>query len=278
MAAVGWTAGLTGCARWSDNVENSRLMLQQAKVPTNTVVMEAAFVQVSDRLRQPIRELWQKTDEQHLSPEQRREIYANGLRTGTVGNEFPSVLKDALDEQKVTAEQVAQDPSKLSNPTTSQHRIQCRSGKIVPIVVSPTVKQRDILVREDGAIRGRTFPACQCIIELEAEPMANGLVAVHLTPMVEYGEAKSRPVGKDGTWQLAIRKDQHQFSHLAMSMEMRAGETVLLSCSEPPQGLGGAFFADSNEPNANCRLVLLRVAQTQRDGLFDALSNPSSRP
>jgi hypothetical protein len=220
-------------------------MLQQAKVPTNTVVMEAAFVQVSDRLRQPIRELWQKTDEQHLSPEQRREIYANGLRTGTVGNEFPSVLKDALDEQKVTAEQVAQDPSKLSNPTTSQHRIQCRSGKIV---------------------------------QLEAEPMANGLVAVHLTPMVEYGEAKSRPVGKDGTWQLAIRKDQHQFSHLAMSMEMRAGETVLLSCSEPPQGLGGAFFADSNEPNANCRLVLLRVAQTQRDGLFDALSNPSSRP
>jgi hypothetical protein len=239
--------------------------------------MEAAFIQVTEQLRHSVRELWQKTDEQHLSPEQRREIYANGLRTGTVGTEFPSLLREALEQQQVTANQVALDPSKLQDPTNKQYRVQCRAGKVVPIVVSAEIEHRHIFVRNSGVIRGRTFPDCQCIIELEAEPMPNGLVSVYLTPMVEFGKAKSRPVGKDGTWQIGIRKDRHRFSDLTMSMELRAGETVLLTCGEPAHGLGGAFFAESNESNATWRLLLLRVAQTQRDELFDAPSNTSIR-
>lgn len=272
LAFAGLVSGVGGCANWRKDRDGGKSILQQPQLAPNAVVIEIAFVRVTDILAAPIHELWGRTDEQHLSVEVRRNLYANGLRSGTLGTELPSVLRDALDEQKVTVEEIATDPSALRNPTSKQYRLQCRSGKLIPVAVSPDFRDRKISVLESGVSVEKTFTDCQCVFELEAAPLANGMAAVHLMPLVEFGEAKNRPIGANGEWQVGIRKERRRFTHLAISMELRPGETVLLTTTDPAFGVGQAFFA-GEEPEAPTRLMLLRLAQTQGDGVFEAVSN-----
>lgn len=272
FAIAGLASGLGGCANWREDRDESKSILQQPKLAPNAVVVEVAFVRITDDLSSPIRELWQRTDEQHLPVEDRRELYANGLRSGTLGTELPSVLRHALDEQKVTVEEIATDPATLNNPTTKQYRLQCRSGKLIPVAVSPDFRDRKISLRESGVAVEKTFADCQCVFELEAAPLANGMAAVHLMPLVEFGEAKNRPVGANGEWQVGVRKERRRFDNLAISMELRPGETILLTATDPAHGVGQAFFA-GEEPKELARLMLLRLAQTQGDGVFEAATN-----
>lgn len=267
LAALG-LCSFMGCARWRREGDDEKNGLPSPQISRNVVVVEVAFVRVTETLAGPIRELWQRTDEQNLSVELRRELYANGLRVGTVGTELPSVLRQALEEQELTAAEVAKDPEALDNPTARQYRLQCRAGKIIPLIVSPNTRDRTILLREGDAVRGQTFVDSQCILELEASPLNNGMASVHLIPMVEFGEAKNRPVGENGVWQVGIRKEQRRFSNLSMAMHLRPGETVMLTATEPAHGLGGAFMAGDDQ-SATTRIVLVRLAQTQGDGVFD---------
>jgi hypothetical protein len=269
-----------GCANWKDEGQGKNSILQQPSLSSNTVIVEIAFVRVTQALSAPIHDLWQRTDEQHLSVEARRELYANGFRSGTMGTELPSVLRQGLDEQKVTVEDVAINPATLANPTMRQYRLQCRAGKLIPLPVSPDFRDRTMSIREEGILREQEFSDCQCVMELEAAPLANGMASVHLMPMVEFGEAKNRPVGTDGVWQVGVRKQFARFPNLAVSMELRPGETVLLTATDPPQGVGGAFFGGGvfsgrpDEAPSSRRLMLIRLAQTRGDGVFEARSAP----
>lgn len=278
MALAGLTVGGLGCANWREKQEETKSLLQQPQLARNTVIVEIAFVRITENLAQPIRELWQRTDEQNLSVEVRRRLYANGIRTGTLGTELPSVLRRGLDEQQMTVEEIANYPAALQNPTTRQYRLQCRSGKVIPVAVSPDFRDRTIQIRKSGAIRIRTFEDCQCVIELEAAPLANGMAAVHLMPMVEFGEAKSRPVGSEGIWQVGVRKEHQRIANLAISLELRPGETILLTATDPPHGVGNAFFGGGDPATSGRRLMLLRLAQTQRDGVFETPTNTTNSP
>jgi hypothetical protein len=270
FAASCGLAAVSGCANWQDETGGASNLLKQPRLASNAVTIELAFVRMTESLAQPIRKLWSSADEQHVSIELRRILYANGIRTGSIGTGLPSVLRDALEDQSVTATEVAQNPAMLENPTVRRYRMQCKAGKIVPVAVSPDSRDRTILLRENDVVRGQTFPNCQCKLELEASPQTNGLAAVRITPLVEFGEAKNRPKGRDGIWQVGLRKEERRFSDLSMQMELRPGETVLLTCTEPAQGIGSAFFTDGDGTAMDHRLVLVRLAQAQGDGVFHA--------
>ena len=51
------------------------------------------------------------------------------------------------------------------------------------------------------------------------------------------------------------------------------GQTLILSCTPESKGLGQNFFVDTSHGDPQQKLLLIRLAQTQRDDLFE-LSEP----
>ena len=59
------------------------------------------------------------------------------------------------------------------------------------------------------------------------------------------------------------------FQHLAFEAQLNPGQTLIMSCTPEMTGVGHTFFVESGEGDAQQKLLLIRLAQSQRNALFD---------
>ncbi len=259
-----WLVALSGCSPWSATALPE---LPVPLMPHDSIVLEAAFVRVP--ADQDLDELWLQVDEQHLATETRRNLAANGIRSGVMGTQLPRELQELI--VPVEDEQAGPTASDLtSNSVTSLYRrLQNRAGEPADLVVVPTIAERKvILFSEQGHIRAETFENSQALFVVRGYPSGDGTVRMEMVPEIRYGDVKHQWAPGKGTFLHDAARPSKSFDQLRVASRLSPGNTLLITGTDEPRGLGGLLFARGSGESSERLILLLRLAQTQYDDLF----------
>jgi hypothetical protein len=124
---------------------------------------------------------------------------------------------------------------------------------------------------EAGQLRGQTYNQAQGIFAVKSLPQPDGHVRVEMTPELHYGETRQRFVGAQGILRLEAGQPKRAFDDMILSADLAPGSMLVLSSiANRPGSLGHYFFTvNENEGRMEQKLLIVRLAQTQHDGLFN---------
>jgi hypothetical protein len=262
LAAVG------GCSTWS---ESTLPDLPLPRMPRDSVVLETAFVRVPADV--DLTPLWREIDEQHLSTTVRQDLAANGMRTGIVGLQLPNQIRELLD----TAKEETTDTEAIASGsvTAVQQQLQSRAGERSVLVVVPKLPPENaVVLNYEGRVSAKTFDSGQALFAIKTQPSGDGTVEIELTPEVKYGEMQRQWVPTSGSFKHDYSRAGIVFEKLRLTTVLAPGQTLLVTCTDEIRGLGGLFFAKASKPDAERLVLLVRLAQTQYDDLFDIEQTP----
>lgn len=279
--AAAWLAVVVGCAQWDKQPEQPS-QLPPARMSPDAVVLEMAFVRLPVSDRASYEAIWSQADEQHFSPELRKELAANGLRVGILGQQLPTELRAALDAAASQLEERAEDIDTNDTETDlKQRRLQCRTGRRAKIVVSRTRPSMSFLTLDEGRVHGNVLENAQCLLALKPYAQGDGRVRLDLTPEVEHGDLQTRFVGgSEGTLMQRIGRERVILDRLRSVATLTAGQVLVISNTPDIKGVGEQFFSETAGGRPERTLVMLRVAQTQWNDLFvpEQFSAPLATP
>jgi hypothetical protein len=198
----------------------------------------------------------------------RRQLAKDGLRCGIVGSQLPSWVVKRLESQEKIVQLDRRDGAAVISGIPSQHRLQCRAGRARTIVLEEPQTQLTVTCDEEQSEAVASFDNAQCALGLQSDPLGDGRVRVKITPTICHGSPKQRWVGQNGFFRLDTAQDRVEYDRLAVTATLTAGQTLLLSATPTPCGVGKAFLADNPKPGFDRKLLLVRLAQTQIDDLF----------
>jgi hypothetical protein len=268
--ALAFSLLLGGCARLiAQPEEQPGGELPPPRMSPDSVVLEVAFVQIPAVDEVSYEQIWREADEQHFPAELRRDLAANGLRAGIVGQNLPDKLRERLDAAPQNLS------SRTEDVTTSDveinrapRRIQSRNGQRAKILVSKTHASLPLLLQEQGYVRGHLLDQAQCMFALRSYALGDGRVKLDITPEVEHGELRTQWVGSEGSLMQRVGRERLVFDRLHLEATLHPGQVLLVSTTPEIKGLGEHFFSETAGGTVERTLLLVRVAQTQFDDLF----------
>ena len=272
---------VAGCAHEWNRQPDAPSQLPRARMSPDAVVLELAFVRLPAADEANYGAIWSQIDEQHFAPELRKELAANGLRVGVLGQQLPTELRAALDAAASQLEERAEDIDTNDTETDlKQRRLQCRTGKRAKIVVSKSKPSLSYLALEDGHIHGSVLENAQCLLALKPYPQGDGRVRLDITPEIEHGELRTQWVPQDGAWTQRVGRERVILDRLRSVAALVAGQVLVLSTTPDIKGLGEHFFSETAGGRMERTVLLVRVAQTQWDDLFapEQFSAPLATP
>ena len=137
-------------------------------------------------------------------------------------------------------------------------------------MASKTFPALAVLTRDDELFRGLALTNAQCLFGMRVFTQGDSRARLELTPEIEHGELNHEWVGEEGTLVQQLQKDKSTFDNLRMETILAPGETVVVGGTTEIKGLGEHFFSESNGTGKQRRYLLIRLAQTQLDDLFDS--------
>jgi hypothetical protein len=90
-------------------------------------------------------------------------------------------------------------------------------------------------------------------------------------PEIEHGPPRQRWIpGDGGDWRLEADRERNVFGGLTLDATLAPGQSFVVTCMPEMDGsLGHSFFTDDYGGTTQQKLVLIRLAQSQLDVLFD---------
>ncbi|MGY8771606.1 MAG: hypothetical protein ACKVH8_24585 [Pirellulales bacterium] len=264
-------AASTGCSLMTEAELGDPSQLPAMQIADETVVLEIAKVPISKEDWDQLDEIWMQTDEQFLTPDSRRQLEQNGMRVGLVNYHLPEALRDII-EQGESKPGLNGESSVLIQggevQVVSQQRF--RKGKRNELISSSILDQLTLLSKEDGKIHGETYYGAQCKFAITASGQDDGRVLLQLTPEIHHGESKQDYREHQGIIRIENRKQRKMFDKLEISTLLNSGQTLIIGLTPQIKGPGQAFFTDSKNSDSSQKLLLIRVAGSQYDNLFQA--------
>ncbi len=259
---------LCGCAQWK-TPDAETVDLPVPKMAPDSVVLEIAVARVPSDIEDIEAALWQRVDEQHLPIDLRRRLSENGIRCALLGSQTPESLWKILESDELEFADGPESATRRKGEGTWREKKQSRAGKRYKIVTTPVRDRLDVMTKEDGVVQGKTCKQAHCELALRSFPLGDGSVRLELTPEIHYGPPRQTYVGDRDGFVIEAKQDELVFEQLRIESVLSPGQTLLISCTKDLAGLGRHFFATSTAEAAAPKLVLIRVAQTQYDDLFD---------
>ncbi|MBN2476666.1 MAG: hypothetical protein JXB62_18795 [Pirellulales bacterium] len=216
--------------------------------------------------------LWQEVDEQHFPVDLRQRLWRNGFRIGLIDGHVPTLLSRLLELEGKPSPGAGAGQTDLTDtepqPRVLRRHLQIRKGRRGEIVASGIYDQLPVLLKEPGELCGQTYCQAQAMLALKSFPQQDGRVRVELVPELHHDEVRQTFVARQGMWRLEPGKPRRVFDELGVSATLAPGN-MLVICSLPdlPGSLGHHFFTEDNG-RLEQKLLLIRLAQTQQDGLF----------
>ncbi len=260
--------GICGCAKWKAEPDSISELAPPRMAP-DSVVLEIAVARVPNDMKDLEGALWDSLDEQHLPVELRRRLRENGIRCAIIGSQLPESLSKILESDEATVREGAENAARRRGEGTWREKQQSRAGERFKIVTTSVRPRIDVMVKEDNAVRGQTCQQAHCELALRSFPVGDGTVRLEITPEIHYGAPRQTYVGDRNGFVIEAKQDELVFDELRSASVLTPGQTLLMSATPEITGLGRHFFADSKNQDAPLKLVLVRVAQTQYDDLFD---------
>src|SRR2546429_593957 len=129
---------LAGCAPLSQPKPSHAL--PQAKLATDAVVLDIAFVRLRAADSETYEAIWNAADEQHFASDLRTRLATNGLRIGLYGQQLPSLLRELLEARPSTIEELSEGAtselqiggSRQHLPVRAGHRSIIKASKVHP--------------------------------------------------------------------------------------------------------------------------------------------------
>lgn len=261
------------CHRFIRAPGQGRSPLQPARMSPDACALEIFFARFPLGDFQANDLLWREIDEQHFPAATRRELAQHGFRVGLVAGQIPVPLSQLLeirddapppgDTHQVGLEELE------SGPKVIRRHLQIRPGGHSEIVASGNYDELTVLSCEPEGVCGQTYAKAQGFFTVRALPEPDGRVCIHLVPELQYGEPAKRWIGAQGSWRLDTSRQKRVFENLAVKAKLAPGEMlVLTTLPDRPGSLGYNYFTDTKSGQPEQKLLLIRLAQTQHDGLF----------
>jgi hypothetical protein len=269
LAVVWWCAPLFAGCHWLEPAPSGKSPLTPLSLANDGADLEIVLMRLpvgDPALGDP---LWNQIDEQGMSADLRRELTANGLRAGLIGGTVPDVLSRKLTTAEDQNSPTAAAARMQGEPPVRRSRLQLHRGRPGKIVTSGIYDQISLLTRDDGQVRGKTYPQAQGLLVIQVDPQADGRVHVVLTPNLEYGANRQQWVGEDGVFRLESGKPKQVFERLKIDTVLAPNQTLLLSSlPQRPGSLGHYLFTDPHNGRLEQKLLMIRLAGTKFDDLF----------
>lgn len=263
VAIVAFVAA-TGCSTWSATTVTE---LPIPRMPHTSIALEVAFVRVAPK--QPLDQLWQQVDEQHLDQKIRRNLTENGIRSGVMGAQLPTELQELMASTGREKPSPSGESLLTDSATAPYRKLQNRPGEPSELIVVPEIAERKVvLFREEGRVRAEAFDEGQALLVVRGYPSGDGTVRVELLPEIKHGDIKQQWVPGNGTFLYDAARETKTFDQLRLSAVLSPGQTLLITGTDEARGLGGLLFVRGAGESSERLILLLRLAQTQYDDLF----------
>lgn len=257
-----------GCGNWKTLTKGST-ELPAPKMSPDSVTLEIAVARVPSDFDDLEETLWQRVDEQHLTFDVRRRLRENGIRCALLGSQLPASLSKILEEDEAEFGDGLENSARRKEEGTWRERKQGRAGRRYKIVTTPMRDQINVLTKDGDAVRGQTCRQAHCEFAMRTYPLGDGSVRLELTPEVHFGPPRQKYVGDGNGFIIEAKQDELAFDQLRIEALLAPGQTLLLSSTHDLAGIGGQFFGDPDSDNAKPKLVLIRLAHSQNDDLYD---------
>jgi hypothetical protein len=241
----------------------------------NTVVVDIFTLEAPAECESLCEAAWRQLEEQHLPPELRLRLSANGFRCGRCGMQLPPAVFELMAKAQAAAEAPGAREDDVGASQTLPHsaallrrRLQSRTGRRGRIVMSGPHERLAVLRNETGELRDEVYEQAACVIALRTFPLGDGRVRIELTPEIEHGPPKQRLVDGDGAMRFEASPERRIYDDLCMESIVAPGQTLILSATPQLAGLGRSFFVRESPGGPRPVLLVVRVSQTQHDDRF----------
>jgi hypothetical protein len=202
----------------------------------------------------------------------------HGLRIGIQGVSLSPTLSKLIDTAATApTEAVAAELQK--DPLVGKKYHQLMPGMQVFLTPYPdSIPEMPLFWFEGGQFCGKTFKDAQGLIGLVATPLKNGQVQFEITPEIVHGTTVTKYRFQGGALFPEVAKPKHIFYNLSVSLDLLPGQWIVIGpVSEHCSGIGRCFFTrDRGETEQ--KVVLLRLAKSQRDAVFENMPLPVINP
>jgi hypothetical protein len=243
------------------------------QMSSDSVVLDMFFIRFPFGDPAVNEKLWEEIDEQQFAPELRARLAQNGFRVGLLSGPMPSELSKLLQlsSKPAPADQVdgaAKTENLEAEPRVVQRHLQLRTGLRTEIVASGLYPQLPVLMCESGQLCGQTYSQAQGLFALKSFPQPDGRVRLELVPELHHDQPRQRWDGSQGVLHLETGRPRRTFDDMTLSANLAPGAMLVLSSlPNRPGSLGHHFFTE-NENRLEQKLLVIRLSQTQHDGLF----------
>ncbi|MEN6451296.1 MAG: hypothetical protein ABFC96_12460 [Thermoguttaceae bacterium] len=261
---------LAGCIT---PLSRAKSPLASPQMSPDSVVLEMFFIRVP--LGDPVAngKVWEEIDEQPLPPDLRQRLARNGFRAGLLGGQLPEDLAKLLELADKTTPSGQAEGSKVeqmdSEPRVVRRHQQLRTGQRSEIVASSIYPELPVLVYTAGQLSGQTYNDAQGVFAAKSFPQPDGRVRLELVPELHYGEPRQRWVGSQGMMRLDTGRAKQVYDEMAITVDLEPGAMLVLTSLPNRSGSLGHHFFTQTDGKQEQKLLLIRVAQTQHDGLFN---------
>ncbi len=218
--------------------------------------------------------LWNDVDELAFPAPLRREMLANGIRAGVIGNQLPPTFLRILKTRDDENPSEIVTTVRLGDLSDSQHlfrRMICsRNGQRNEVNVSDVKSQATIFFKENGALGGETFHQAQGVLALRTQTCGDGSVKLEIFPEVQYGQQRQTFEYDAGAFKMTAARPKRSFDTLHSELNLRPGQFVVMTGLPNVEGNVGSFFFtdEEGENGAEQKMFCVRVLQTQHNEMF----------
>jgi hypothetical protein len=258
-----------GC---SAPIHTAKSPLLPAQMSPDSVVVEMFFVRFPFGEAATNDKLWREIDEQQLGPELRQRLAKNGFRVGVVNGPMPTELSKLmqLSEKPTPSAEMQEAPvDKIeAQPRVIRRHQQLPPGQRTEIIASGIYPQLPLLMCESGQLCGQMYDQAQGIFAAKSFPQPDGRVRLELAPELHYEQSRQRWVGNQGMLRLETGRPKRVFNDMTVSVNLEPGAMLILSSLPNRPGSLGHYFFTEDDGRLEQKLLLVRLTQTQHDGLF----------
>jgi len=264
--------GPAGCRNFAEPVGKSPL--RPVRMWPDSVALDVFFVRFPACDAEDAATLWAEADEMHLPADVRQRLTQNGFRVGLLGGQVPISLSRLLELKDKPAPGCRSLETQVANlehePRVVRRHMELRAGVRTEVIASDVQEELPVLRCCPAGVEGETFRSAQAVFALSVANERDGRVRVRLIPEIHHGESKLRYVSTQGAIRIQSGRAKRAFEDLAMEALLAPGHILVMgTLKERPGTIGHRFFAENVDGRVEYKLLVLRLAQTQHDELFD---------
>jgi hypothetical protein len=248
-----------GCGQWKQPPE-SPLVAPVASRPNHShAEIELLVIKVRPEQESLVEQMWEELDSQRLTIAQRKRLGDNGIRMGVAGQTLPIAIQQLIQDVK-TREEVEHNVAEMAtSEQTVRNLLRIRPSQRFDCILTSTRPRIAWLLNDDGYLIGKDHRDGRCELGVRVYQSNNKSVRFHIDHEILLNEQKPTYGINNGTMVFQSLNAREIIGPLSYDVEMRVGESLVMSSSTPPKGIGKEFFCGQATDDYVRKIVCIRL-------------------